>query len=494
MSQIKELLDQIKTNVSLIEQIDKESTSEHEVSGLTDKEIEILREIDIEMLKASFNIEELIQKMFERLKIILGTDHGQLLFPSGDRLVIRYATDNKFIGGSVPIDKSVTGKAYIKKEIQNIPDTSEIDFFNPLLGTLKSEIAVPMIYDETVIGVLNFEAKDENYFTTRHIKLLDLVCGQAADAIKNAQLIKGFNQIMKIEHEILSDSTKTQEQIFKDVLTIAGELINAEYGQLLLYNKEIDMLDIVYSTVPEEIGLQVDHTNSVSGQAFKTKGTIVIPDLDLYRDDDIRYTHGHPEKIGKMKSEISVPIIQMDVAIGILNFESTERHRFKDYEKYILNLFSNQIALILLNSKIIKMNKEINVAKASAVVSDLSVNYAHNLKNHLGACRVWIQEIKGNAAKQLKENPLLKELISDIYIEIEKALGVPRKIMEMNKFNIHEMISTDLEEIINNLVKIMKVTRVRFHVDIEPNFPIVNLPVQFSNVIENALSNSIDAI
>ena len=53
---------------------------------------------------------------------------------------------------------------------------------------MRSELAVPLIVKNRVIGVMDLEAREPNYFTEEHRRLLTLIASRMAVGIENARL------------------------------------------------------------------------------------------------------------------------------------------------------------------------------------------------------------------------------------------------------------------------------------------------------------------
>jgi GAF domain-containing protein len=91
------------------------------------------------------------------------------------------------IGGN-----SMVGEAISKRKAQIAEDTGEsaVRFNNPLLPNTHSEIALPLIISERVIGALDVQSTREADFKPDDIATLQAMANQVAIAIENARLFK----------------------------------------------------------------------------------------------------------------------------------------------------------------------------------------------------------------------------------------------------------------------------------------------------------------
>jgi GAF domain-containing protein len=99
--------------------------------------------------------------------------------------------------------EGITGYVASTEESLLVPDVDEnlpdgVSYIPFLEGT-RSELAVPMIKDEQVIGVLNIEHPDPNAFTEEDLHLTKTIAGLAVVALENARLLKDAKAKAKAE-------------------------------------------------------------------------------------------------------------------------------------------------------------------------------------------------------------------------------------------------------------------------------------------------------
>ena len=72
---------------------------------------------------------------------------------------------------------SVVAKSGREKKIINVPDVSKVNFYLEGDPFIKSELAIPLIFNNQLIGVMNIESDKLNAFTTNfHLPLFKLIC------------------------------------------------------------------------------------------------------------------------------------------------------------------------------------------------------------------------------------------------------------------------------------------------------------------------------
>ncbi len=133
---------------------------------------EILSNV-IRLLKDSFGYTYISIYLLEQDVLYLGTELG---YP-----------DNMLIH-EIPITTGVIGRTARSKETQFVPNVSSDPDFIRASYEVKSEIAVPLLKDDKVLGVLNVEAKKDVPLDENDVNLLNALAGSVAVAIDNAHL------------------------------------------------------------------------------------------------------------------------------------------------------------------------------------------------------------------------------------------------------------------------------------------------------------------
>jgi serine phosphatase RsbU (regulator of sigma subunit) len=124
---------------------------------------------------------------------------------------------------------------------------------NPLLPDTYSELAVPLMVGDYVLGVLDVQADEINYFTDDDIQIQSTLAAQIAVALNNAQLFEQINQANDEIHTL-------NERLKEENLRMEAELnITRQLQQMLLPTEQelnqIESLDIAGFMEPaDEVG------------------------------------------------------------------------------------------------------------------------------------------------------------------------------------------------------------------------------------------------
>ncbi|MDQ7823547.1 MAG: GAF domain-containing protein [Candidatus Eremiobacteraeota bacterium] len=168
-----------------------------------------LAEIDRALARATNEPEAVYEMIIEKSLNLIGGRSGQLLLLEGEELVIAATTgQEKPMETRVCIESSISGIAVKSKKPLNIGDVTKEPYsrlYRSYLGTMKSELVIPLIEGETVIGALNFENPLENYFDGEHVRILISMADHATVGIRNLQIYQKFHSGLHEVKGLLSD-------------------------------------------------------------------------------------------------------------------------------------------------------------------------------------------------------------------------------------------------------------------------------------------------
>lgn len=153
------------------------------------EDIKRLGEI-ISEINAAKSLDETLGKILDEALRLIKVPNGQLLEvdESNNELEIK-VTRGDFIekADRFPIGQGIQSWVVTNKKEIRIPDVTKDPRYISYLKNMRSELAVPMIADRVVIGVINIESPELDFFTKQHEKVLKTLASGAALAIKNAK-------------------------------------------------------------------------------------------------------------------------------------------------------------------------------------------------------------------------------------------------------------------------------------------------------------------
>src|SRR5207245_1796317 len=96
--------------------------------------------------------------------------------------------DQKSDGVRVPIGTGLIGTAAKEKRPVYVPDVTKDPRYLPCSKKTASELAIPLMVRDEVVGVLDCQSENVDHFDSETIDLLTLFSTQASMALQNARL------------------------------------------------------------------------------------------------------------------------------------------------------------------------------------------------------------------------------------------------------------------------------------------------------------------
>ena len=252
----------------------------------------------------------------------------------------------------VKLGEGVTGKAAQSRQAVLVDDVTQDPTYIAGVPNVHSELAVPLITKNRVIGVIDLEAPNPGYFTEEHKRLLTLVASRIAGGIENAQLYTRTTRqarILLLLNEIARElsSILNVDELLNRVAELLRKLIDYQMFSILLLDSSGEKLQHRFSLrFRENIHLkhEVPLGRGIVGHAAQTKEAILVPDVTK----DPRYVEANPET----RSELAVPLIYKDKVIGVLDLEHTRRGFFTDDHRRTMMTLAAQVAIAIENARL----------------------------------------------------------------------------------------------------------------------------------------------
>jgi sigma-B regulation protein RsbU (phosphoserine phosphatase) len=112
----------------------------------------------------------------------------------------------------IQMGEGLVGAAAAEKTAVLVPDVSKDQRYVMVNPETRSELAVPLIYKDKVIGVLDLEHTRRGFFTEDHKRTITTLAAQVAIAIENARL---YEEIARQERRLERDLALARELQFR---------------------------------------------------------------------------------------------------------------------------------------------------------------------------------------------------------------------------------------------------------------------------------------
>jgi phosphoserine phosphatase RsbU/P len=174
--------------------------------------LEVLNEISRE-LTSILNVDQLLRRIGELLNRVIDFQMFSILLVDASFQKLQHRFSLRFnedihLKHDIPIGLGLVGAAASSGKAVMAPDVSKDPRYILLNPETRSELCVPLIYKEHVMGVLDLEHTRRGYFTEDHVRTITTLAAQIAIAIENAQL---YERIAKEEQRLERDLAMARE-------------------------------------------------------------------------------------------------------------------------------------------------------------------------------------------------------------------------------------------------------------------------------------------
>ena len=153
------------------------------------------------------DVEELLRRAAEQIKRVIDYQILSLMLYDEEQKAFRHRIDVKHghrVQGKLrsAATEGIVGAAATLREPVVVPDVTVDPRYIMVNQETRSELAIPMIHKGKVIGVLDLESPQPNYFTEDHVQTLSILAANLAVSLENARL---YEQVARDEARLERD-------------------------------------------------------------------------------------------------------------------------------------------------------------------------------------------------------------------------------------------------------------------------------------------------
>jgi len=158
------------------------------------------------------DLNELFGKIASTVRELIDYDAFSILSVDREAKVLRHLFsiryDERVKTDNVPLGKGLTGAAAETREVVRVHDTDKDPRYIKSHDDVRSEVAVPLILQDRVVGVMDLESDRVGHFTDDHVRTLALLAPQVASSVENARL---YNEVAERERLLEEDMEAARE-------------------------------------------------------------------------------------------------------------------------------------------------------------------------------------------------------------------------------------------------------------------------------------------
>jgi sigma-B regulation protein RsbU (phosphoserine phosphatase) len=252
----------------------------------------------------------------------------------------------------IKVGEGIVGRVARTRRSILVNDVLKDPSYIQSLSPIRSELAVPLITKNRLIGVIDLEAPLTDFFNDSHLNLLELLASRMAMALDNARLYRRSvrqARALQLLNEISREmsSVLVLNELLRKIGTLTKRLIDYHRFNLLLADEQAQTFNAVISLKQDEHEperFMVHFGQGIVGAAADLRQTVVVPDVTK----DPRYVLVNPET----RSEMAIPLIYRGRVIGVVDLESPQLSYFSEEHVRVFSTLAPQIAIAIENARL----------------------------------------------------------------------------------------------------------------------------------------------
>ena len=280
---------------------------------------------------STFDLDEVLNQILTIIRDYFQLQDGAVLLLDKTRseLYIRAHLGGMGVEGlRIPVGKGLTGYAAQLKRPIYAPDVSKDPRYLDVIRTTGSEVAIPLMVRDEVVGVLDFQSAHQNFFDSEMIDLLTLFSTQASLALENARLyslerrraeqLEAINAVARQTTAVLD-----LDELLTVVCRLLLEWFHSDHVAVLMaegYSLRVRAHE-GRLTPNLAMGAQLAPGTGVAARALALGRSVI--------ENDVHVVDGYIAGFAETQSELCVPLIFFGEKLGVLALDSAKKNAFE---------------------------------------------------------------------------------------------------------------------------------------------------------------------
>jgi diguanylate cyclase (GGDEF)-like protein len=256
------------------------------------------------------------------------------------------------------LGEGLTGAAALKREPIYAPDVGKDPRYVCATKSTRSELALPLMVRDEVVGVLDCQSANLDHFDRETIDLLTLFSTQASMALQNARLYSLERQRarqLEVINAIAQQSTAVLDlgELLAKVCVLIQQAFQVPHVSLFLREESELVLRAHHGTLTPRVpeGGRFPADREPWSHILSTSGTLIEKDL-ANKPECMKF-------FVESASRMSIPLVSFGQILGVLALESSARNAFRESELQCLESVADICATSIQNAHYVERVKQL---------------------------------------------------------------------------------------------------------------------------------------
>ncbi len=302
---------------------------------------------------STFDLDEVLNQILTIIRDYFQLQNGAVLLLDKHRSELyirahlgRHNVDKSF---RIPVGTGLTGHAAQLKRPVYAPDVSKDERYLDTFKSTKSEVAIPLMVRDEVVGVLDFQSEQLNFFDSETIDLLTLFSTQASLALENARLyslerrraeqLEAINAVARQTTAVLD-----LDELLDVVCHLLLDWFHIDHVAVLMVEGDSLRVRAFEGRLTPNmvLGAELGPGMGIASRALAAGRSIIENDVSKVE----RYVAGFAET----QSELCVPLIFFGEKLGVLALDSARKDAFEKEDLQTLESVADICAAAIQNA------------------------------------------------------------------------------------------------------------------------------------------------
>ena len=257
-----------------------------------------------------------------------------------------------------PLGHGITGAAALKKQPVYAPDVSKDPRYICSAKSTHSELAIPLMVRDEVVGVLDCQSDRVDHFDPETIDLLTLFSTQASIALQNARLYSLEEQRRRQLQAINAIAQQTTavlelEELLSRVCELIQDAFRVSHVSLFLREDRDLVLRAHHGTLTPRVPEGGRFPASTEPWASILASNTTATETDLYG------APGNTKFFAESASRMCIPLVSFGQTLGILALDSSLPDAFRDGDLQSLESVADICATAIQNAHYVERVKQL---------------------------------------------------------------------------------------------------------------------------------------